>query len=388
MYVSNLALKNWRNFSDVDIDLAHRVFIVGPNACGKSNLLDVFRFLRDIAKDGGGLKEAVNTRGGVSKIRSLSARSRPDVEIHIHLEDETDPAVHWTYAIGFTQIGGGIASLNPKLRYERVKKGEKTLLDRPNDQDKEDGKLLEYTYLEQPNSNRTFREIADFLKDIQYLNVAPQLLRESASFLRADTKEDFYGHKLIEKMNGTNRNTRKAYLKKIESVLTKAIPQLKNLELIKDNRGVPHLQATYQHWRARGARQWEDQFSDGTLRLIGFLWSLLNGSKPLLLEEPELSLHPGLVELLAGVIARLQRRTKLKILRQVILSTHSYELLSDPGIAPEEILMLIPKKEGTEVINTASDEEIKSLLMSGMTAGEAVLPAISSVDSAQLMLEF
>lgn len=42
-----LRLKNWKNFESVDIDLRDRMFLVGPNASGKSNLLDAFRFLPD-----------------------------------------------------------------------------------------------------------------------------------------------------------------------------------------------------------------------------------------------------------------------------------------------------------------------------------------------------
>jgi predicted ATPase len=46
-------------------DLSRRVFLVGPNASGKSNLLDVFRFLHDVVSVGGGLEEAVRKRQGV-----------------------------------------------------------------------------------------------------------------------------------------------------------------------------------------------------------------------------------------------------------------------------------------------------------------------------------
>ena len=59
MIVSSIKLKNWKNFQNVDVKLKERVFVVGPNASGKSNFLDVFRFLRDIAKPGGGLQKAV-----------------------------------------------------------------------------------------------------------------------------------------------------------------------------------------------------------------------------------------------------------------------------------------------------------------------------------------
>jgi predicted ATPase len=47
MRFSQVILENWRNFDQVDVRLQDRAFLVGPNASGKSNFLDVFRFLRD-----------------------------------------------------------------------------------------------------------------------------------------------------------------------------------------------------------------------------------------------------------------------------------------------------------------------------------------------------
>ncbi|HUQ93914.1 MAG TPA: AAA family ATPase, partial [Bryobacteraceae bacterium] len=81
MIISRLALKNWRNFRVLEVPLTDRVFIIGPNASGKSNLLDALRFLRDIAKPGGGLQRAISQRGGVSKVRCLAARKEPDIEL-------------------------------------------------------------------------------------------------------------------------------------------------------------------------------------------------------------------------------------------------------------------------------------------------------------------
>ena len=67
MIISHLIAKNWRNFQQIDVRLSERQFIVGANASGKSNLLDIFRFLRDIVKaEGGGFQKAVKDRGGVS----------------------------------------------------------------------------------------------------------------------------------------------------------------------------------------------------------------------------------------------------------------------------------------------------------------------------------
>jgi predicted ATPase len=85
MHFARLKLKNWRNFVSVNLKLGERLFITGPNASGKSNLLDVFRFLRDIAKTGGGLQQAIRERGDLSKIRCLAARRYPNIEIEVEL---------------------------------------------------------------------------------------------------------------------------------------------------------------------------------------------------------------------------------------------------------------------------------------------------------------
>ena len=88
MIISKLSLKNWRNFETVEnVDLTERVFVVGPNAAGKSNFLDVFKFLRDLALPRGGLQEAITLRGGVPKIRCLSARKETDIAITVELKE-------------------------------------------------------------------------------------------------------------------------------------------------------------------------------------------------------------------------------------------------------------------------------------------------------------
>ena len=134
--------------------------------------------------------------------------------------------------------------------------------------------------------------------------------------------------------------------------------------------GIPHLESIYEHWRPNAGKQREDQFSDGTLRLIGLLWSLLESNSLLLLEEPELSLNSGIVNKLAPLIYRLQESRK----RQVFISTHSADLLSDPGIGAEEALLLKPGPEGTQIELASSIQEIKLLLEGGLSIADAALP--------------
>jgi predicted ATPase len=378
MIVSNLVLKNWRNFRSVDVRLTDRVFVIGPNAAGKSNLLDVLRFLRDIAKAGGGLQAAITRRGGLSKIRCLAARREPDVEIEVELSEGTKPS--YRYAIGMTQQVRGYRQ--PMLRYERVWIGDQRVLNRPDPDDKKDELRLTQTHLEQISANSSFREVSRFLESIRYLHLVPQLLRHPESYQGTGIPEDPYGRNFLELVAKTPDKTRKSRLRKIETALREAVPQLTKLTDTKDDAGVPHLEVLYEHWRPHAGRQREDQFSDGTLRLIALFWSLLEGDSPLLLEEPELSLHSGIVKRLPALFSRLQRKRN----RQLLVSTHSWDLLSEKGIGGEEVLMLTPGPEGTDVRQSSTVAEVHDLLDAGLSVADAALPRTTPANLGQLDL--
>lgn len=380
MLISRIILKNWRNFRSIDVDLNERTFVVGPNASGKSNFLDVFKFLRDIAKQGGGLQKAVSDRGGVSKLRCLAARQHPDIEIEIHLSETSIKHSDWRYGIGLRQEARGYRL--PLLAYERVYKGNELILNRPDKDDEADKLRLSQTHLEQISANAAFREISRFLETILYLHLVPQLVRHHEAFTGPGVSGDPFGRNFLDRVARTPLKVRRARLKTIESALRVAVPQLKQLTDVQDEIGFPHLEAVYEHWRPKGAKQREDQFSDGTLRLIGLLWSLMDGESLLLLEEPELSLNSGIVSGLPALIHRIQKLRK----RQVILSTHSADLLSDKGIAGEEVLLLTPSVEGTKVDLVSSLKDVKALLEGGLSVAEAALPRTTPPRANQLDL--
>lgn len=373
--LTRLHLENWRNFVQVNVHLQRRVFLVGPNASGKSNFLDVFRFLQDIVAVGGGFQEAVRRRGGVSRLRCLAARRYPGVAISVAIgADETTP--DWEYELRFTQDN----RQRPVIQKEIVTRAGVELLSRPNNEDSHDPQRLTQTSLEQVNVNQQFRDVAEFLRSVRYLHIVPQLVREPDRSV--GRHNDPFGGDFLEQLAGTTEKTRNARLRRIRDVLRMAVPQLKDLELWRDVRGTPHLRGKYEHWRAQGAWQDEEQFSDGTLRLLGLLWATLDGNGPLLLEEPELSLHPEVVRFIPQMFSRIQRRTG----RQVIVSTHSPDLLRDDGIGQDEVLVLQPGPEGTSVRPAGDFAEIRALLEGDLTIADAVLPLTRPARAEQLML--
>ena len=372
---SSIRLQNWKNFARIEVDLQNRVFLVGPNAAGKSNLLDVFRFLRDLASPGGGFQEAIRRRGGVSAIRCLAARRYPDIELRVVVEPP-QANTRWEYELAFKQD----AQRRVRISKERVVRDGQVLLMRPNDDDKQDLARLTQTHLEQVNVNRSFRELASFFESVRYLHIVPQLVREPDRSV--GRSNDPFGGDFLEQIAKTQERTRVARLNRIRDALRAAVPQLAEIELARDDRGTPHLRGKYEHWRPQGAWQTEDQFSDGTLRLMGLLWVAMEGGGPLLLEEPELSLHPEIVRYLPQMFARFQRRTG----RQIILSTHSPDLLRDEGIGLDEVMLLRPGSEGTEVAPAGAFQEIRDLLQGGMTLADAVIPKTRPALADQLTL--
>jgi len=364
LHLTGVQLENWRNFAQVDVGLQRRVFLVGPNASGKSNFLDVFRFLHDVVAVGGGFQEAVRKRGGVSKLRSLSARRYPDVAVHVSIGNDETPTA-WEYELRFTQDN----RQRPIIKREWVARGGREIMCRPDDKDETDPERLTQTYLEQVNANQEFRDVADFLATVRYLHIVPQLVREPDRSV--GRSNDPFGGDFLEQVARTSEKTQKARLRRISDALRVAVPQLKERELWRDPaRGTPPLRGKYEHWRPQGAWQTEEQFSDGTLRLIGLLWAVLDGSGPLLLEEPELSLHPEVVRYVPQMFARTQRRTG----RQILVSTHATDLLRDEGIGLDEVLLLLPGVEGTEMRPAGDFAEVRALLEGGSSLAEAVIP--------------
>lgn len=375
-WFSHLSLENWRNFTRVDLTLQRRVFLVGPNASGKSNLLDVFRFLHDIVSIGGGLQAAVQKqRGGVSRLRSLAARRYPDIVVKVRISDD-QATTNWEYELRFTQDN----RQRPVIRREAVAKNGNQVLVRPNADDDKDPERLTQTYLEQVNVNQPFREVADFFSSVRYLHIVPQLVREPDRSV--GRQNDPFGGDFIEQIARTPSKTRDAWLRRIREALRVAVPQLKELDLWRDVRGTPHMRGKYEHWRPQGAWQTEADFSDGTLRLLGLLWAMLDRSGPLLLEEPELSLHSEVIRYIPQMFARMQRRSG----RQVIVSSHSTDLLRDEGIGLDEVMLLLPDVEGTKVRPASHFREIKELLVGGFSLADAVVPWTKPARVQQLTL--
>lgn len=373
MLITRLRLKNWRNFREVDVPLGPRTYLIGANASGKSNLLDVFRFLRTLAQtEGGGLQKALKERGGLTKLRSLHARKDPEVRIEVELSDSPSAEIPtWCYVLAFKSEGKGQHRV--LISEERVEHLGQELLNRPNQDDLQDLQRLTQTHLEQINNNEPFRALVEDFSATTYLHLVPQLLKHGGEISARVMENDPFGQGLMQRIAQTNKRTREARLRRIAQALAQAVPLFSELRFAQDEvTGLWHLEANFTHWRVHGSWQKEDQFSDGTLRLIGLLWALQEGDGLLLLEEPELSLNDGIVEYIPLMIDRVLRGLKKPAsARQVLISTHSEVLLSQVT-DPQSVLLIEPGVNGSTVRQPAPDE--LQAMEHGLNPAEVLLP--------------
>lgn len=336
--------------------------------------MDAFRFLRDVVAIGGGLAEAIRKRGGISKVRCLHGRIPSNVEIDVGLKIAGE---NWRYFLSFNQ---NKSEDRPRIVQENVYLGSKRVLARKAESEKDDPLTLTQTLLEQIGRNKEFRPIYNFFSTIRYSHIVPQIVRDTRR--EVDDPEDPFGGDFLKRVHETPRRQRDARLRRMKAALAVAVPQFEDLSFELDEAGRPHLAAAYRHWRKSPSKQREESFSDGTLRLLGLLWSLGDKAGPLLLEEPELSLHDAVVAQIPAMLATMQRLSG----RQVLVTTHSQALLSDLGIGTGEVHLLLSTDNGTEVHTASEYTQINELYNSGLSVGDAALPLIKPEHVEQLSL--
>ena len=363
---TRLRITNWRNFRSAEMEFEPRAFIVGPNASGKSNLLDVFRFLAEIARPGsGGLQAAIESRGGFSALRCLQARQPSHIEIDAYIGTDHHRE-QWRYLVRLNVLKGEKFAT---VQRELIQQAGQVLDERSRARGSDDLEFSQ-TLLEQVGASKHFRGLTEFLSSCRYLHVVPQIVRDRTRALTEG--EDPYGGDLLRRMKAMPPRTRGPRLRRISEALKIAVPQFSEVELRDDADGVPHLYASYEHWRPNANKQPEAAFSDGTLRFIGLLWSISEKGGPLLLEEPELSLNDAVVSELPRMFRQMQRLSR----RQVVATTHSSSLLDAESIGLKEVHRIVVEKNGSRVELLEANQAVKAQVEGGMTVSEAVLPLL------------
>lgn len=343
--ITFLKVRNYKSLENVELRLGPLHVLVGANNSGKSNLFDVFQFLRELSEIG---LQAVHSRGGFSQIvwggdikRAIS------FELHMVTRVEKPQKNEFIYSL---EIGGG--PHYPTVTKEKLvvvdEAGEKPLLIFPTE-NRYDVTVLDLTGKHIISFSRSDHMFDQFLDEERYglLAVFVKELRSwslynfETSVMRKPNavRQDFHfqpsGANFSSVIHAIQSEHREKF-GEIESLLKTALPEVRQLltALTKDGQTYVSWEEASMPMRVPG---WA--MSDGTLRLLGQLAALLSPETPALAcyEEPENYLHPAWLSLVADVLKNAASRN------QILISTHSPYLLD--YFSPET-LIVVDKKEG------------------------------------------
>jgi predicted ATPase len=367
-FLTRVVLKNYKSLAMTAVDLHPLTFLVGPNGSGKSNFLDALRFTTDSLR--GSLDNALRDRGGIGEVRRRSGGHPTHFGIRLEFQLRASSG-HYAFRVG----------ARPKGAYEvqteecviRGSEGAKFVVNGGEVQAFEladkgvfavpPAAAKDRLYLVNASGVSAFRPVYDALSNMGFYNLNPEMIR--------DFQAPGSGELLVR--DGRNLTSVLAALalfdeprkKRIEEYLSSIVPGVTGVN-VKDV--PPKMTLEFRQEVAGSASPWRfyaGNMSDGTLRALGVLVALFQsgGSDvpgvPLVgIEEPEVALHP------AAVGALLDAFREASQSRQVILTTHSPDLLDLAELDKELLLAVYAEKGATQVapIDEASLEAVRNAL--------------------------
>jgi AAA15 family ATPase/GTPase len=79
--IEKIRVKNFRSFKDLELNLGALNIVIGANASGKSNFVQIFKFLRDITIHG--LENAISLQGGIEYLRNINIGSSENLSLEV-----------------------------------------------------------------------------------------------------------------------------------------------------------------------------------------------------------------------------------------------------------------------------------------------------------------
>ena len=335
-FLKRLRLKDYRSYQSCRVDFERATVLVGPNGAGKSNLIDALHFLSDAVNLG--LDAALTRRGGITAIRRRIPRGHPpDVEIEITVQLSKHEA---QYSLMIESLAGGDwqlkserlrvsadgPSAGPTVQYDRDRhrvSAHGAGAELPTD---EMSRLLAMVSGSQAlllpafSAQKVTGELYAFLQDMSFYSIFPNALREPQKPLSSYPLDEHGGN--LNSVIRTMRDRKRSEVGRIRSALEDMAPGVKNFKITQA--GGYLTAALSSELNEREA--WFDagQCSDGTLRILGILVALHQYPPRsfIAIEEPELTVHPGVLPALAEELLEASQRS------QVLVSTHSPDLIA------------------------------------------------------------
>jgi predicted ATPase len=364
--VTRLQVRNYRSLGDVDVELGPLTVLVGPNGAGKSNFIDVLRFVSDCVRTG--LDTAVTRRHGMAGVRRWSTGRPRDVSIRLTFGPDRDPrwrgVQHGDYALEIGSAKSGRYRIKRETLAVAVQGGDCSFdvvngrLERIQPDLLTNGLSPDAGLLLPIWPHPTARRLAWYLRSLGLYSVFPNELRRPRE-PDPDRALDPHGGNLASVLQRLEQENGHA-LHDIEAALGAAVPGVTGLH-VEPVGGYLVIKIGHEEDTGAAHRLDAAHESDGTLRMLGILTALYQRPSPSLIaiEEPELTVHPGVLGVLRDVIEEAsQRRT------QVILTTHSPDLMTQFGVDCLRVVEMTPQGTAIGPVAQYQQEAVRRQLFS------------------------
>lgn len=346
-FINRVVLRNYKSIGYCNVSLRPLTYLVGHNGAGKSNFMDALHFVRDALSNS--LDSALNERGGINEVRRRSGGHPTHFALRIEFVMRGGQTGRYGFVIGALKNGGYevqreecvVASIG-KGPFFRIEKGKL----RDSSETTFPSVTADRLALVAASGLTAFRPVFDALTEMGFYNLNPKLMRElqkpqDGRLLRpaGENIASVIGH--LEKVAPAQMILIQEYLHSVapmvHGVERKPIGPMETLEFRQDMAGSKHP------WRFLA-----QNMSDGTLRALGVLSALLQGNvdySPTLIgiEEPETALHPAASAALREALVRASETT------QVLVTSHSPDLLDDRNIDADAVLAVVSEAGETKV---------------------------------------
>jgi predicted ATPase len=322
--------------------------MVGANGAGKSNFLDALSFVRDCLADS--VELAFKSRGGIAAVRRRSNGHPTHIGIRLLVDLPHNQLGDYSFEVAAEQ-GERFSVARERCivqefmgqthRFE-VRRG-RFLSEIPGIRAQVGEDRLA---LFAASATEEFRPLYDFLVGMSFYSIVPSELRkpqppDAGDVLKRDGSNAAAVLKRIE-------DERPDLYERICALLSAAVPGISST----GHRSVGQFETVEFRQDVGLKHPWTFaalNVSDGTLRMLGLLLAIYQPGPATVLgiEEPEATVHPAVAEQIVEVLRDAARQ------RQVLVTTHSPDLLDLREIADEDLRVVTNPKNVTTIADLA-----------------------------------
>ncbi len=401
MPLTNIKVSNFKSFEELEVNLNRFNILIGANAAGKSNFIQIFDFIRQIAKSN--LNNAISMQGGTEYLQNINIGSSKDLSIKFTIDEKMHQAVRsknkerlgyievfeTTYEFSLKFKKGGLGyqvaqdKLNQKFYYfNRNNKEHDNLNKVPGEINIIRGSqkpfiellpknlaftiedILPFSFiieqklpknsllLESPLFWLGMFELNSFISSFSIYNFDPKLAKHAAMITgTAELEEDGSNLSLILKDIIENKSQKTKLLNLLKDLLP--FINAVGVEKFFDSKSlIFKIQEEYYNKKYIPA----SFISDGTINITALIVALFFEKRPLtIIEEPERSIHPHLMAKLVDMMKDASNK------QQIIVTTHNPELVRYADL--EDLLLISRSEEGfSKISRPIESEELRIFL--------------------------